>query len=79
MALPETGRYFVALDLGPQVLGTLGEAQGELRGSGGPPIRWTSTEAMHLTLKFLGGSVPVAQAFIAGDLAGRLMAGDGDG
>ena len=75
MALPETGRYFVALDLGPQVLGALGRAQGELRGSGGPPIRWTRPEAMHLTLKFLGGSVPRSAAEGAVAAMGPALAG----
>ena len=59
MGLPETGRYFLAIDLSPEVLDALGEAQERLRSAGGPAIRWTRPEAtMHLTLKFLGGSVP---------------------
>jgi 2'-5' RNA ligase len=77
MALPETGRYFVALDLGPQVLGALGEAQGELRESGGPPMRWTRPEAMHLTLKFLGGSVPRSMAEGAVAAMGPALANSG--
>jgi 2'-5' RNA ligase len=75
--LQETGRYFVAIDLGPGVLGALGEAQEGLRESGGPPIRWTRPESMHLTLKFLGGSV--ARSAVEGAVAalGPALAGSG--
>ena len=75
MALPETGRYFLAIDLGPEVLDSLGETQEDLRGFDGPPIRWTPPEAMHLTLKFLGGSVPRSVAEEAVAALGPALAG----
>ena len=73
--MQETGRYFVAIDPGPGVLGALGEAQEELRESGGPPIRWTRPEAMHLTLKFLGGNVARSAAEGAVAAMGPALAG----
>ncbi|MDP7004327.1 MAG: 2'-5' RNA ligase family protein, partial [Candidatus Thalassarchaeaceae archaeon] len=57
MGLPDTGRYFIALDLGQKVLSALWQAQEEMRVADAPDIRWTGPESMHLTLKFLGGSV----------------------
>ena len=62
MGLPDTGRYFIALDLGQKVLSALWQAQEEMRVADAPDIRWTRPEAMHLTLKFLGGSVPRSAA-----------------
>jgi 2'-5' RNA ligase len=35
-----------------------------------PPVRWTSSEAWHVTLRFLGGVPPDAVAQVAGALQG---------
>ena len=75
MALPETGRYFVALDLGPRVLAALSQAQEEMRAADAPDIRWASPGSMHLTLKFLGGSVPRSEAEGAVAALGPALAG----
>jgi len=54
-------RTFIAIEMGPQVLDALGQAQNELRhGEGGRAGRWVKRENLHLTLKFLG-EVPVGQ------------------
>ena len=47
-------RLFVAIELEEAVLRALGDLQGELRGRGLDWLRWTRSEGIHLTLKFLG-------------------------
>ncbi len=75
MGLPDTGRYFIALDLGQKVLSALWQAQEEMRVADAPDIRWTGPESMHLTLKFLGGSVARSAAEGAVAALGPALAG----
>lgn len=49
----ETYRLFIAAELPPRVKVELLAAQERLR-RGGPLVKWTAPEAMHLTLHFLG-------------------------
>jgi RNA 2',3'-cyclic 3'-phosphodiesterase len=60
----ETLRLFVAIELPEAWLAALVSAQEELRrrieAQGGPGLRWTRPEGIHLTLKFLG-STPVSK------------------
>ena len=59
MALPDAGRYFVALDLPRSAVDLLGAAQEGLRESlaAGARVKWVRPENLHLTLKFLGDRV----------------------
>ncbi len=75
MGIPDTGRYFIALDLGQKVLSALWQAQEEMRVADAPDIRWTGPESMHLTLKFLGGSVARSAAEGAMAALGPALAG----
>lgn len=60
----ETMRCFVALDLATEVVGSLRDAQTELREAFAdePRVQWVSPAAMHLTLKFLGDRVDAGVA-----------------
>lgn len=49
-------RLFVAIDLPPQVKDALAALETHI-----PTARWVKPEAMHLTLRFIGGDVPDAQ------------------
>lgn len=51
----ETGlRLFIAIELDDAVLAAIGGLQIELRKRGLDRLRWTRSEGIHLTLKFLG-------------------------
>lgn len=68
-------RLFVAVELGDEVLRALGELQDELRGRGLERLRWTRSEGIHLTLKFLGETpeerVPAIDEALARGVAGH--------
>lgn len=59
--MAEALRLFVALELPPTVLAALAAAQESLLAAVPPrAARWTRTEGIHLTLKFLGETPPAA-------------------
>ena len=57
----DTVRAFIAIELDPAILETLGVLQARVREDVPPRlVRWTRPAGMHLTLKFLG-EVPAGQ------------------
>jgi 2'-5' RNA ligase len=69
-------RLFLALNLPPAERERIRRASGPLRAAG-LPVRWAETDALHLTLKFLGevadaraADVRAAAARVAGDFTG---------
>lgn len=58
--LPETVRAFVAIRVSEEVERAIGELIDELRRPG-DGIKWVTARNLHLTLKFLGPSVPIAK------------------
>lgn len=58
--LPETLRAFVAIRLSEEIERAVGELIDELRRPG-DGIKWVAARNLHLTLKFLGPSVPIAK------------------
>ncbi len=55
VAMANTLRLFIAVELPEEVLRRLGEVLAGLRQQRLPGIRWVRPEGIHLTLKFLGG------------------------
>lgn len=54
-----TQRTFIAVELDEELLDNLVDLQGRLRGQVAPrSIRWVRPEGIHLTLKFLGETLP---------------------
>jgi 2'-5' RNA ligase len=51
----ETYRLFIGAELPPHVKVELAAVQERLRQSN-PPVKWVAPQAMHLTLRFLGGT-----------------------
>jgi len=54
-----TLRTFIAVELDDELLGNLARVQDRLRGQVAPrSVRWVRAEGVHLTLKFLGDTLP---------------------
>jgi 2'-5' RNA ligase len=67
-------RCFVAVDLPPDVRQALGETQQRLKALG-VRARWVATEAMHLTVKFLGELEPSIFEAVLDALSAPIAAG----
>ena len=50
----ETLRLFIAIELPPEVKQALARLQTKLKTGRDTPVKWVATDAMHLTLQFLG-------------------------
>jgi 2'-5' RNA ligase len=70
----DTLRTFIAIELGPAMLGQLGDLQARMREDVPPGlVRWVRPQGIHLTLKFLG-DVPAPQVEAIADALGVACA-----
>lgn len=69
----ETYRLFIAADLPADVKDELAATQARLR-RGAPPVAWVAPAAMHLTIRFLGDTVPARVADLQAALVAALAA-----
>ncbi len=63
-------RAFVAIELDPALREALGAVEDDLKRQTDLPVRWVRPEAIHLTLKFLGG----VDVDLLDEIEGRLKA-----
>jgi 2'-5' RNA ligase len=68
---PAPTRTFIALALGHDARAAVEAASGVLRDAAGDAVRWTSTETLHVTVRFLGDVAPAALATLRRELATR--------